>query len=352
MLEQDAPTFEEAGIDIWIVANLFAMAMALVALGRLSEASDALNEAMGKPSNRSEVLLGIALVSAYIGDQRRAREYLADAESRFGKSPDRETRETFTRLKLTYAAELARFGIDVMPIEVVCRQLSRFVDGPVTPHIRLSLACAYGQAAAAHGDSGDVERASTLLGSFSTPVSGGELRPPILINRIRADLELAKPNRDAPLHRSSFRSEIDSAYPLEYRLLETQVSRLTIRDQVTPDRNEIRINVDGLQTWFEEHSAHGFRFLIDSARQELQARRGGRPLYPAGLTEREVEVLRLLSAGLTNRQIADRLTLSVHTVGQHVRNIYSRTGSSNRAQATAFARGEGLTESSQQLEQR
>ena len=60
-------------------------------------------------------------------------------------------------------------------------------------------------------------------------------------------------------------------------------------------------------------------------------------LYPARLTEREVGVLRLLAAGHTNRQIAEMLCLSERTVHVHVRNIFAKTGTDNRAGATAFA---------------
>ncbi|MBF6591946.1 MAG: helix-turn-helix transcriptional regulator, partial [Ktedonobacterales bacterium] len=59
--------------------------------------------------------------------------------------------------------------------------------------------------------------------------------------------------------------------------------------------------------------------------------------YPARLTEREVEVLRLVAAGHTNRQIADALSLSPRTIDVHVRNIFAKTGTENRAGATAFA---------------
>jgi HD-GYP domain-containing protein (c-di-GMP phosphodiesterase class II) len=58
---------------------------------------------------------------------------------------------------------------------------------------------------------------------------------------------------------------------------------------------------------------------------------------PAGLSEREVEVLRLAVQGLTNRQIADLLVLSPKTVGHHIENIYSKTGVSTRVGATLFA---------------
>lgn len=60
-------------------------------------------------------------------------------------------------------------------------------------------------------------------------------------------------------------------------------------------------------------------------------------LHPAGLTEREVEVLGLLARGRTNRQIADALVISPKTVGAHVEHIYLKAGVSSRAAAAVFA---------------
>ncbi len=56
-----------------------------------------------------------------------------------------------------------------------------------------------------------------------------------------------------------------------------------------------------------------------------------------GLTKRELEVLRLLSAGETNREIATSLVVSVRTVDRHVSNIYAKLGVSSRAAATSYA---------------
>jgi DNA-binding NarL/FixJ family response regulator len=65
-------------------------------------------------------------------------------------------------------------------------------------------------------------------------------------------------------------------------------------------------------------------------------RRTRRRGWPAGLTVREVEVLRLLAAGNTNKDIARRLHLSPRTVGHHVQHIYRKLGVSTRAGATLF----------------
>lgn len=59
--------------------------------------------------------------------------------------------------------------------------------------------------------------------------------------------------------------------------------------------------------------------------------------HPAGLTEREMDVLRLVANGHTNRQAADALFISPKTVGRHVENIYAKIGVSTRAGAAVFA---------------
>ncbi len=61
------------------------------------------------------------------------------------------------------------------------------------------------------------------------------------------------------------------------------------------------------------------------------------PTYPAGLTEREVEVLQLVANGATNQQVADVLHISVRTVNTHMTNIMNKIGCNNRTAASIFA---------------
>ncbi len=70
--------------------------------------------------------------------------------------------------------------------------------------------------------------------------------------------------------------------------------------------------------------------------------RAPRPAWPAGLSEREVEVLRLVAKGLSNREVAARLLISPRTAEHHVQHIYARIGVSTRAAAAMFAVGHGL----------
>jgi len=62
-----------------------------------------------------------------------------------------------------------------------------------------------------------------------------------------------------------------------------------------------------------------------------------RASWPAGLSDREVEVLRLVAKGVSNRQIAKRLFISPRTAEHHVQHIYTKIGTSTRASAAVFA---------------
>ena len=58
---------------------------------------------------------------------------------------------------------------------------------------------------------------------------------------------------------------------------------------------------------------------------------------PLGLSPREIEVLRLVAAGKSNREIAEALIISTNTVDRHVSHILAKIGAANRAEAAAYA---------------
>ena len=78
--------------------------------------------------------------------------------------------------------------------------------------------------------------------------------------------------------------------------------------------------------------------VLGAAGHRVSRRREG----PAGLTAREVEVLRLLARGLSNKQIASQLVIAPKTAGNHVEHIYAKIGASTRAGASLFAMHHGL----------
>jgi ATP/maltotriose-dependent transcriptional regulator MalT len=103
-------------------------------------------------------------------------------------------------------------------------------------------------------------------------------------------------------------------------------------------------DVDGATT--ETHAARAVFARLgaapDVARLDDDGVPAGAALLPAGLSAREAEILRLVAAGLTNRAIAESLTISERTVDRHVSNIYTKLDVSTRSAATAFAYEHGL----------
>jgi DNA-binding NarL/FixJ family response regulator len=87
---------------------------------------------------------------------------------------------------------------------------------------------------------------------------------------------------------------------------------------------------------------------LDAAREEF-ARLGAAPDLARldsedahGLTARELQVLRLVAIGKSNREIATALVISEHTVARHVQNLFAKLGVSSRTAAGAFAFTHGL----------
>jgi DNA-binding CsgD family transcriptional regulator len=82
------------------------------------------------------------------------------------------------------------------------------------------------------------------------------------------------------------------------------------------------------------------------ARDDLAALNAtaGRRDRPGGLSAREIEVLRLVAAGASNRAIAQELTISVRTVERHIANIFVKVGAASRTEAARFAYLHGLAE--------
>ncbi len=85
--------------------------------------------------------------------------------------------------------------------------------------------------------------------------------------------------------------------------------------------------------------------VLRAAGHRAARRRAG----PAGLTPREIDVLRLLARGLSNKEVAERLAITRKTVANHVEHIYAKIGASSRAGAALFATRHGLLDDEERV---
>ncbi|MFE6850731.1 LuxR C-terminal-related transcriptional regulator [Streptomyces sp. NPDC057674] len=103
------------------------------------------------------------------------------------------------------------------------------------------------------------------------------------------------------------------------------------------DEEAARLELGTARAVFERLGA-----VPDARRAAALVGGGSRRRLPGGLTAREAEVLRLVAAGGTNKDIARALVISDHTVARHLNNIFAKLGVGSRASATAYAYAHGL----------
>jgi HD-GYP domain-containing protein (c-di-GMP phosphodiesterase class II) len=133
--------------------------------------------------------------------------------------------------------------------------------------------------------------------------------------------------------------------PLARSALPPQLARLLDAANAYQAMREPRPHREALAAEDAERELRAGQFDADAVDAVLTAaghrvtrRREG----PAGLTPREVEVLRLLARGLSNKEIAQRLSITPKTVGNHAEHIYAKIDAQSRAAAAFFAMREGL----------
>ena len=107
------------------------------------------------------------------------------------------------------------------------------------------------------------------------------------------------------------------------------------RPERSPDEAAAELRADVKAGRFDAEAADA---VLGAIGHRVPRRREG----PAGLTTREVEVLRLVAQGLSNKEIGARLVISPKTAGNHVEHIYSKIDASSRAAASLFAMRHGL----------
>jgi HD-GYP domain-containing protein (c-di-GMP phosphodiesterase class II) len=130
--------------------------------------------------------------------------------------------------------------------------------------------------------------------------------------------------------------------PLPARVL-AAADALQAMTQARPHRDALTLDEAAERL---HHDAGAGRLDADAVRAVVDAAGGPAhrraDLRPAGLSDREVEVLQLVAQGLSNREVARRLYISPRTAEHHVQHVYGKIGVSSRASAALFAMEHGL----------
>jgi DNA-binding CsgD family transcriptional regulator len=195
--------------------------------------------------------------------------------------------ETRSRL-LPACVEILLAAGDVEAADLAARDLARFAEGLDAPMLRAAAAQARGAVLLAEGDA-------------------------------RAAL---------PVLREAWSAwqEVDAVYEAaRVRVL------IGVASRDLGDLDAAKMELDAARWTFQQLGARP-----ELARLDALSRAPG-PRADSGLSARELQVLRLVAAGLTNRQIADKLAISGRTVERHLSNIFDKLGLSSRAAATAYA---------------
>jgi ATP/maltotriose-dependent transcriptional regulator MalT len=206
--------------------------------------------------------------------------------------------------------------------------IKRAVGETTEPFRRARLLPAYAEILIAVGEADEAGTAAGELAGIAAAYESDMLRA--IAAHVRGAVDLAEGEPEAAL------VELRRAWQAWQRLEaphEAARARVLIglACRALGDDDSATLELDAARAVFEELGA-----VPDRERVEALSR-SDEPRETHGLTPRELEVLRLIAAGRTNRQIASTLVLSEHTVARHVQNIFRKLGVSSRTGATAFA---------------
>jgi DNA-binding CsgD family transcriptional regulator len=191
---------------------------------------------------------------------------------------------------------------------------------------RARLLTAYAEIALAVGNVQEARSAADELSS--TAADNGSTMLRAIAARVQGSVALAEEDAGAALVslREACRLWQELEAPYETARTRVLIGRAC---RALGDEDTAALELETATSTFEQLGA-----LPDLARVEAMS---GRAEDTYGLTPRELEVLRLVAAGKTNREIAAALVVSEHTVARHVQNIFTKLRLSSRTAATAFA---------------
>lgn len=211
--------------------------------------------------------------------------------------------------------------------QAAAASLRRALAETPKPLERSRLLPAYAEALVALGDYDEARSACRELAEVCSEFPSPMLRA--IASCMQGSVELAAGDADAAL--VTLRRALQGWQELSAPYEAARVSILLASAcRALGDEDTARLELETARAVFEELGARP-----DLRRIDVLTRTEGDDQH--GLSRRELEVLRLVAAGRTNREIAATLVLSEHTVARHVQNIFGKLRVSSRTAATAFA---------------
>ena len=294
----------------------------------LTAATDEL--AASRPAMTADGLVRLA-------ELRRRQGRLVEAAALFDQSEPHG-------LAMLGRAELA---FDRGDAEAAAEQAARYLRR-VVPHNRTDRAAGLDLLVRALVFAGDLDGAKTALAEL-TSIATIVATPPLRAFASLAAGCVAMGAGDAAEAQRHVEDAVDlflqSGAPFELaRARIALAGALSARGRIDAARQEAHRAIDLLSELKAELEISRARALLDSL-AKTDAMVSGPPaatIRNAGLTNREIEVLRLVAAGLNNQVIAERLFVSEHTIHRHMANIFSKLSVSSRAAAVAQGARRGL----------
>ena len=294
--------------------------------------------------HRAEILQHQGAWPDAFEEAQRARQRFIETknEGRVGLALYREAE--LQRLRGEFKAaeddyrEASRYGWEPQPglaqlrlaqgrVDAALSTIRRVLDETVEPLKRAGLLPAYVEIVLTAGDVDAASRACLELEDLAERYESAMLGA--MVAYARGAVQLAEGDARGAL--AALRRAADVWQELEtpYDVARTRVL-VGLACRVLGDDDAATLELEAARATFERLGA-----APDVVRVEALV--GRAPHAPQGLTPRELEVLRLIASGKTNREIASELVISEHTVARHVQNIFAKVDVSSRAAAGAFA---------------